>query len=79
MAAQRDMTQKQFDEACKRYGFESTGGFMGYYKLAPPCDNVHVSILNAGSNRRAQLAYLIKEQAKSEKRTTLAAAEPKGE
>ncbi len=60
----RDLTQKQFDEACERHGFRSVG-VMGYFQVTP---SVSVSAYNAGTNRRAQLAYLIKQQAKHEKR-----------
>jgi hypothetical protein len=60
----RDMSKRQFDEACKRYNFIPEG-FMGYYKLP---SGVNVSILNAGDNRRAQLAYLIQEWHKDQDR-----------
>ena len=56
----RDLTKGQFDRACQRRGFTPTGVFgycrIGYYGANP----VEVSIHNAGRNRRAQLAYLIK-------------------
>ncbi len=65
---QRDMTTRQFVAACERRGFGAIG-YMGYTPLAPPCDNTHVSVHNAGSCRlRAILAYLIAEQAKAEKK-----------
>lgn len=51
----RDMTQKQFDAACARYGFKRT--FLGYYAVTP---NLHVYKFNAGDRRRDQLAYLIR-------------------
>jgi hypothetical protein len=51
----RDMTQREFDAACQRYGFKAKG-FAGYYAL--PC-GVETSILNAGPTRRARLAHLI--------------------
>jgi hypothetical protein len=54
------MTKAQFDAAIKRYGFEPTG-FLGYYRLPAPFSHVSVSVLNAGHNRRAQLAYLLRE------------------
>lgn len=52
----RDLTQKQFEAACKRHGFE-TYGMLGYFRL--PDTDVRVSVLNAGSRRRDQLSYLI--------------------
>jgi hypothetical protein len=63
----RDMTKAQFEAACKRRGFGAEG-FLGYYLL--PC-GVGVSVLNAGPTYRAQLAYLIAEQAKHEERQKL--------
>ena len=56
MAKIRDLSQAQFDAAAKRLGFEPVGLF-GYFRL-PNC-TTEVSVYNAGSNRRAQLAYLI--------------------
>ena len=52
----RDLTKKQFQQACSRHGFKSVG-FLGYYDIG---GGRSVSVLNAGANRRAQLAYLIK-------------------
>jgi hypothetical protein len=54
----RDLTQAQFDAKVKRHGFKPQG-FLGYYALPAPYDYRHVSIYNAGTNRRAQLAYLL--------------------
>lgn len=62
----RDMSQSQFDEAVSRHGFKCEG-FMGYYKLPAPFQNCSVSVLNAGDNRRARLAYLLKELERHEK------------
>ena len=59
----RDMTNKQFLAACQRRGFRFQG-FMGYVTVAR---GVSVSILNAGPNRRAQLAYLIQNAERIEK------------
>jgi hypothetical protein len=59
----RDMSQSQFDAACARRGFKRQG-FFGYYDLNIPEQRVSVSILNAGTKRRAQLAYLIRQQDK---------------
>lgn len=56
----RDLTKAQFDAYTKKYGFKACG-FMGYYTLPPPNENTRVSVLNAGDNRRAQLAYLLLE------------------
>ena len=60
----RDMTRKQFEAACERRGFKPEG-FMGYY-FTP--SGFSISALNAGPNKRAQLAYLIKENEREEKR-----------
>lgn len=61
----RDLSQKQFDDACKRRGFENEG-FMGYYKLPQGCCSV--SVWNVGKRRRDQLAYLIKENERMSKK-----------
>jgi hypothetical protein len=56
---ERDMTQKQFDDALQRRGMEKTG-FMGYVKLG---GGLEVSMYNCGSNRRRdRLAWLIARQ-----------------
>jgi len=57
----RDMSKRQFDEAAKRNGF-TPEGFMGYYELGVEGHRCFVSIFNAGSNRRARLAYLLKKR-----------------
>ena len=54
----RDMTQRQFREALVRYGMREAG-FMGYVNVNVPGHHLEVSKMNAGSNRRAQLAYLL--------------------
>lgn len=59
----RDLTKAQFDAACKRRGFTATG-FLGYYDIGY---GTSVSVHNAGTNRRARLAYLIREAAKAER------------
>jgi len=56
-----DMTKKQFDAACDRYGFK-TRHFMGYYEVG---HGRECSVLNAGSRRRNQLAYLILQSEKA--------------
>ena len=67
MARARDMTQAQFDKACKKHGFKSQG-VMGYYSLGPTVPNGSASVFNAGSRRRDQLAYLIQSRDKFLKR-----------
>ena len=57
-----DMTGQAFRAACQRRGLVPKG-FMGYYALGTT--PVEVSVLNAGSTRREQLAYLIREHAKA--------------
>lgn len=52
----RDLTKAQFDAACERRGFKRE--FMGYYNVG---HGLSVYARNAGDNRRAQLAYLIRE------------------
>ena len=58
----RDMTQKQFETALKKNGI-SPRGFLGYHTV---CKGVSVCALNAGSRRRDQLAYLLREQQRIE-------------
>ena len=62
----RDITESQFDAKCRKLGFVPQG-FRGYYRLASA--DVLVSINNAGSRRRTQLAYLIAQDAKCAKPT----------
>lgn len=60
----RDMTENQFREALIRHGMKRVG-FMGYVEMFD--GKVSVSMLNAGTtNRRARLAYLLKEKDKHE-------------
>jgi hypothetical protein len=61
--AVRDMSKAQFDAAAKRHGF-TPEGFMGYYDLGIEGQRSAVSVLNAGKNRRARLAYLLREREK---------------
>jgi hypothetical protein len=58
--ATRDISQAQFMAAIKSHGM-SFEGFMGYVRIPHPSGNgaTNVSHLNAGSNRRAKLAYLL--------------------
>lgn len=59
----RDLTQAQFDKRCKEYGFKPIG-FLGYYDIS---NGINISILNAGTNRRNQLAYLMRQKDKHER------------
>lgn len=62
----RDMTAAQFEAALKRNGMERTG-FMGYVCVhRSGKSSSHVYPGNAGPNRRAQLAYLLREQARNQ-------------
>lgn len=63
----RDMSKKQFEEALERNGFKREG-FMGYVNLGIEGQHVAVSHHNAGENRRAKLAYLLKKRAEFEKK-----------
>jgi hypothetical protein len=63
----RDLTKKQFAEALERGSFVAQG-FLGYYRLPIEGHNVCVSIWNAGTRRRDQLAYL-HQQTKKYRRT----------
>lgn len=58
MAKIKDMSEKQFDEALTRHGMKREG-FMGYINLGIEGENISASHHNAGSNRRAKLAYLL--------------------
>ncbi len=55
----RDMTENQFFAALKRRGIVHE--FCGYYKVN---QSLSVYAGNAGTSRRARLAYLIAEQKK---------------
>lgn len=57
---ERDISIKNFHAACKRHGFKPQH-ILGYYDIG---QGACVSILNAGSRRRDQLAYLIREAKK---------------
>lgn len=67
MKATRDFSKAQFDAAAEKYGFKPTG-FMGYYNLPEPFSNTSVCKFNGGDRRRSQLAYLLAELAKREKK-----------
>jgi len=64
MSKRKDMSQKQFNNACKRHGFKSVG-FMGYY-IMPADSDTHVSKWNIGDNRRNQLKYLLQQNERIE-------------
>lgn len=57
----RDMSKRQFREAVARHGFKAEG-FMGYYDLGIEGHRCFVSVLNAGNNHRARLAYLLRKR-----------------
>lgn len=62
----RDMSHAQFVKALADHGIKHVG-FMGYadpVDLGIPDGTTCVSHHNAGENRRAKLAYLLKEQAR---------------
>lgn len=67
MSMDRDMTKTEFDRSCASRGFRAAG-YLGYYDLGLPNARASVSVLNAGRRRRDQLAYLIREREKAEKR-----------
>jgi hypothetical protein len=60
MPIPRDLTLKQFHNACQRAGFTPVQ-FMGYYDLGITGHRVWVSIWNRGT-RRNQLAFLLRER-----------------
>jgi|CXWL01.1.fsa_nt_gi hypothetical protein len=62
----RDLTKREFRKKCSEYGFKPMG-FLGYFDLGLGRLG-GVSVHNAGSSYRAQLAYLIRMQAEGERR-----------
>lgn len=58
----KDMTEKQFREACERNGISPRADFMGYHQVTgyPDRGGLRACARNAGSRRRDQLAYLIR-------------------
>lgn len=66
MSVQRDMTEKQFWDACERHGIAALPDSLGYHRVTgePGQGGTMVRARNAGTRRRSQLAYLIKEQAR---------------
>lgn len=68
MARSRDISDSQFRAALRSHGMTEFG-MMGYVNLGESTGNSHVSMLNANTlNRRAILAYLLREQEICEKR-----------
>lgn len=61
----RDMTKAQFAAALERHGMKPVG-FMGYVELGIEGMRTSVSVHNAGTNRRNQLAYLFECKARYE-------------
>jgi len=60
MSKTPDMTEKEFQKAIARNGGEPRG-FMGYIQFEREDGaNISISRLNYGSNRRRQLAELLK-------------------
>ena len=51
----KDISAKRFNTLCQENGFIPED-FWGYYKIG---NGVSVSVLNAGSRRRDQFAYLL--------------------
>ena len=62
----RDFTKREFRKKCSEYGFKPMG-FLGYFDLGLGRLG-GVSIYNAGSSHRAQLAYLIRSKAEGERK-----------
>ncbi len=61
----KDMTQREFDKATAKHGLRGEG-IMGYYAFdLPGGGQCCISKLNAGDNRREQLAYLLREKDKA--------------
>lgn len=61
----KDMTKKQFEEACKRHGFKKNLFLIGYWQIH---DGTHCSVYapNGGDTYRQKLAYLIKQHDRQE-------------
>lgn len=57
----RDMSEQQFREALARHNMKYVG-FMGYVEMGIEGQRTSVCRFNAGTNRRAQLAYLLERQ-----------------
>lgn len=60
MTIVRDISKAQYEKRMNELGFLKDG-FMGYWRLPEPLNNLLVSDLNAGDRRRAKLAYMLKE------------------
>ncbi len=59
----KDFSKAYFQKRCEHYGFKPEG-IMGYYELP---SGVCASVLNVGTRRRTQLAYLLKVEDKHAK------------
>jgi hypothetical protein len=67
----RDLTARQFRESLTRHGMRLVG-FMGYVEMLD--GKLAVSMLNANTkNRRARLAYLLREKDKFEREQAVTA------
>lgn len=70
----RDLTGPQFAAALEKHGMTPVGryceGLVGYVNVnpTPKGGGLHVYAPNAGPNRRAQLAYLLREQERDQDR-----------
>lgn len=62
----RDMTHAQYRAKMKGYGFKPWL-FAGYWELPDPL-TIKVSDWNAGDNRRAKLAYMLKQWEREKKK-----------
>ena len=60
-----DLTTKQFAAALAKYGMRDNDGPLGYVRVN---DTLSVCKYNAGSSRRAQLAYLLRARDEDAKR-----------
>lgn len=59
----RDLTREQYRKRMEAHGFKREP-FMGYWAFNGVC----ISDLNGGDNRRAKLAYMLKEKDRIEKK-----------
>ena len=54
----KDLTRRQYESAMKRHGFTARG-FMGYWTLPAPFQDLSVCSLNAGDRRRDRLKFML--------------------
>ena len=66
---ERDMSVAQFQTAASKLGFKPAG-FFGYWRLPPPFNKILICKGNGGERRRDQLAYLLHELDRAEKKST---------